>query len=316
MNEIGGYFGLDNLICSGGEYYKNLFALNTARNALVYLVRAKRIKKLYIPYLLCDSVSLVCDREGFSYEYYHTDENFMPVFDKQLGYSEYLYVVNLYGQISNDGLMGLQKRYERIIVDNIHAFFQKPVDGIDTIYSCRKFFGVPDGAYLATDCRLNKELPTDNSSNRTSHIYGRIRDGATAHYAEFKANDASFKQLPLMKMSELTHELLAVLDYEKIKRIREENYAYLHSSLGSINRLKLRLPEGPYAYPFYCENGMEVKKKLAEQKIYVPTLWPNVLNLDGAIERDYAENILPLPCDQRYRVEEMRFVIDEVLSNS
>lgn len=312
MKEIGGYFGLDSLLCDGSEYYKDQVALNTARNALVYTVKAKKIKKIYIPYLLCDSVSSVCDREGIACGYYHTDEHFLPVFDRALKDDEYLYVVNLYGQLSNERISELKRRYKRIIADNIHAFFQKPVDGVDTIYSCRKFFGVPDGAYLATDSILGEDLPTDDSDGRTSHIYGRVKDGATAHYAEFKANDEAFKQLPLMKMSELTHKMLSVIDYARVKKTREENFSYLHEKLGSRNKLSLRVPEGPYAYPFYCENGMEVKKKLAEKKIYVATLWPNVLKLDGTTEKDYAENILPLPCDQRYGMDEMKYVIEEL----
>lgn len=313
MKEIGGYFELDRLTSDKGEYYKNLVPLNTARNALVYLAKAKRIKKIYIPYLLCDSVSLVCDREGIAYEYYHTDENFQPLFYRVLGQNEYLYVVNLYGQLSNDRISEIREKYKRIIVDNIHAFFQKPVDGIDTIYSCRKFLGVPDGGYLATDCLLEEDLPIDNSESRIGHIYGRVKDGATAHYAEFQANDASFEQLSLMQMSALTHKMLSCIDYERIKIIRENNYTYLHEQLGGMNRLKLRIPEGPYAYPFYCENGMAVKKKLAQKKIYVATLWPNVLELDGTIEKNYAENILPLPCDQRYGRDSMDFIIKEIL---
>lgn len=312
MKEIGGYFELDRLISNRGEYYGNLIALNTARNALVYLVKAKRIKKIYIPYFLCDSVSLVCDRENIKYGYYHTDERFQPVFDKALGEDEYLYVVNYYGQLTNDRIAGLKSRYGRIIVDNIHAFFQRPMQGVDTIYSCRKFFGVPDGAYLSTDRILSEELPTDDSDGRTSHIFGRSKDGASAHYAEFQANDASFEQLPLMRMSELTHSMLSRLDYEKIKAIREQNYMCLHELLGSKNRLKLSMPEGPYAYPFYCENGMEIKKKLAEKKIYVATLWPNVLKLGGMPEKSMAENILPLPCDQRYGKEEMKRMTEEI----
>lgn len=55
MEEIGGYFELEELIKN--EYYKNLIALNTGRNALYYVLKALNIKKLYIPYYLCDSIS-------------------------------------------------------------------------------------------------------------------------------------------------------------------------------------------------------------------------------------------------------------------
>ena len=47
------------------------------------------------------------------------------------------------------------------------------------------------------------------------------------------------------------------------------------------------------------ENGIEIRKKLAEKKIYLPNLWPNILNenLEDTIDYHYAANILPLPCD-------------------
>ena len=58
---------------------------------------------------------------------------------------------------------------------------------------------------------------------------------------------------------------------------------------------------------------MELKKRLAEKKIYVATLWPNVLKCDGALEKDYAENILPLPCDQSYDVNDMKRIAAALL---
>lgn len=44
--EIWRYFGLENL--KSNEYYNNLIAINTGRNALLYLLQAKEIKKVYI----------------------------------------------------------------------------------------------------------------------------------------------------------------------------------------------------------------------------------------------------------------------------
>lgn len=308
MKEIGGYFELERF--SGKEYHADLLALNNGRCALLYLLKARKIKKLYIPYFLCDSVSDLCDRYGYAYEYYPISRDFLPVFDKMLQEGEWLYIVNFYGQISNAQLAQLQKRYRYVIFDNIHAFFQKPIPGVDTLYSCRKFFGVPDGGYLATDIKLEEALEQDVSKNRMRHILGRFEGCATDYYADFKGNDSSFAQLPLRGMSELTHNLLRGIDYDAVREKRNENYRYLADALGAGNPLPLTMPDGPYAYPFYCPNGMEMKKRLAEKKIYVATLWPNVLELDGTLEKDYAENILPLPCDQRYGVEDMAMICE------
>ena len=312
MKEIGGYFGLEDF--QGQEYYHNLVAVNKARNALIYIVRAKKIKKLYIPYFLCESVSIACQREGCSYEFYHIDRDFKPIFEQSLGYGEYLYVVNYYGQLDKEYISELKSRYDRIIVDNVQAFFTQPMDGVDTVYSCRKFFGVPDGGYVATDAILDEEISQDMSMDRMKHVLGRY-EGTCAgdYYNEFKANDHAFIDLELRAMSKLSRNILRAVDYENAKKKREENFAKLHSALGDINPLKIKPCEGPYAYPFYFKDGMKLKKLLAENKIFVATLWPNVLSMDGTIEKDYAENILPLPCDQRYDATDMDRIIYQTL---
>ena len=184
MREIGGYFELEQLIHK--EYYPNLIALSHARNSLLYVLKARKIRKLYIPFFLCNSVSDLCNREGYRYEYYHIDKNFMPVFEADLQPGEYLYVVNYYGQIDEQKAKLLHCRYGNVIFDNVQAFFQQPVAGMDTIYSCRKFFGVPDGAYLATDAKLDEPLPADTSKDRMEHVLGRFEGAASDYYAVFQ----------------------------------------------------------------------------------------------------------------------------------
>lgn len=307
MKEIGGYLELEEF--RHQEYYPNLIALNTARNALVYLCRAKQIHKLYLPYYLCDSVSNVCNREGIRYEYYHINKDFTPDFNKRLDEGEYLYIVNYFGQLKRINIENYKEKYGNIILDNVQAFFERPIEGIDTIYSCRKFFGVPDGAYLSTNAEeLN--LETDSSNGRMRHILGRYEgDVASEYYADFKENDHSFTKLDIRYMSKLTHNILGVIDYKKIIEKRNKNWDILHEALMRENKLKLVTPFAPYMYPFYCENGMEIKKVLVAKKIFVPTLWPNVLGFEECeFEKDYAENILPLPIDQRYGVHEMEKV--------
>lgn len=306
-SEIGGYFGLEYF--SGKEYYENLIGVNSARNALLYILKARQVKKLYIPHFLCDSVSGLCQREGYPYEEYSVDRQFRPVFSKLLEEGEYLYIVNYYGQLSNGEILELKNRWDRIIVDNVQAFFQKPVQGADTIYSCRKYFGVPDGAYVATDAVLEETLVQDVSMDRMRCILGRFEGTASDYYSDYRATGPLFEELPLRSMSKLTRNILRAVNYEEVRKKRSENYAVLEAALGGHNPLRLRMPEGPFCYPFYCENGLQLKKKLAEKKIYVPTLWPNVLQLEDGLEKDYAANILPLPCDQRYDREDMLLMV-------
>lgn len=313
MKEIGGYLELETLIHR--EYYPELLALNTARNAFVYLCKARNIQKVYLPYFLCDSLAGVCRREHIDYGYYPLGADFLPQFDRTLGAHEWLYVVNYYGQMRRDQMEALKSAYGNLIMDNVQAFFERPVPGVDTIYSCRKFFGVPDGAYLSTDAA---ELPleADSSRERMAHLLGRYEgDSASAYYEAFQHNEERFDALPLRAMSRITHALLGAVDYDAVIRKRDANWACLHGALGARNRLQLIAPAGPYMYPLYIENGAQIRKALVKQKIYIPTLWPNVLDFDGCeLEKDYAENILPLPVDQRYSEEDMRYLVEQILT--
>lgn len=312
MKEIGGYLALDQFISN--SYYKDLIELNTGRNALLYLMKSKNIKKLYIPYYLCNSMTDILKKYNYNFEYYHIDKEFNPVFEKVLGEDEYLYIVNYYGQLTNGKIIYLKQKHGKIILDNTQAFFQKPIQNIDTIYSCRKFFGLPDGAYLSTDSILNEELEVDISKDRMRHILGRFEGVASDYHGFFQENDKSFKSTSLRSMSKLTKNILGAIDYEKVAKIRDGNYLYLENRLKKTNKLNLIIPAGPFAYPLYVENAIEIRKRLAKKNIYIPTLWPNVIrdNVKYSIESDYAANILPLPCDQRYRIEDMEYMLKEV----
>lgn len=312
ITEIGGYFGLESF--SGTEYHENLIAVNTGRNALAYVLKARKIKKLYIPTFLCDCVERLCMREGCAYEKYSVGTDFMPRLSENPGAEEWVYVVNYYGQVSDEVILAMQKRWGRIIVDHVQDFFRKPLPGIDTIYSCRKFFGVADGAYLSTDATLETE--PDKSRHRMEHVLGRFETSASQYFSIFQKNDEALYDLPLRQMSRLTRNLLRAIDYEVVRRKRTENFSVLEEKLGSYNKLKIAKIPGAYCYPFLCDNGAEIRKRLVQQKIYIPTLWPNVTDDPAAteLEKFMAQNILPLPCDQRYGTEDMRHMAQAVMA--
>lgn len=314
MKEIGGFFGLEQLISN--EYYKNLIPLNTGRSALLYLLRGKNINRIYIPFYLHDSVSEMLKNNSYDFGFYNIDSNFFPLFNRFLKNDEYIFIVNCFGQLTNRIILKLKQQFHRIIVDNVQAFFQKPLDGIDTIYSCRKFFGVPDGSYLSTNISLDKKIKTDFSGNRMIHLLGRYEHSAYDFYNDFIKIEKLFDHKGLKYMSKLTHNILGAVDYNRISRIRNKNYHYLDKIFKQQNQLRLVTPDGPFAYPLYKENGIEIRKKLAEKRIYIPTLWPNVLRdcKKNTIEYQYAANILPLPCDQRYREEDLAIMCNELSS--
>lgn len=309
MKEIGGYIELDTY--TGKEYHEGAFALNCGRNALVYLIRAKQIKNLCLPYYCCCSIYDICKKESVGVSYYYIDENLRPILIKELEEKEWLYIINYYGQLNNKELAEYKEQYQRVIVDSAQAFFQPCVQGIDTIYSCRKFFGVADGAYLYTDAKIIS-LERGYSYDKMRFLHGRFEKDANEFYSEYIENNKRFQTEPLRLMSRLTQNLLRGLDYYKIAETRESNFKCLHNVLKTINRINLEIPYGAFTYPLYVRNGNLIREELRQKKIYIPLLWPNVCEMCKAseFEYDFAMNLLPLPVDQRYGNDDMYYILD------
>lgn len=307
MKEIGGYIELDTY--TGFMLHDDGIKLNCGRKALEYLIKTNEIKNILMPKFMCDSCEKVLRENSVTVRYYSIGLDFKPIEIIQ-SEEEWLYIVNYYGQLSNNYIKTFG---EKIILDNTQAYFQSPIAGVKTIYSCRKYFGVPDGAILYTK-EVPKDLPRDESFERMRFLLGRFERSAEEFYAEYVENNALFDYEPIKRMSKLTENLLHGIDYEKVRNARTENFKYLNDNLSSVNRLKLNVPDGAFMYPLYLENGTEVRKRLQMQKVYIPTLWPSVFEVckESDLEYDMAKNILPLPVDQRYSIEEMEYIIQKV----
>ena len=309
MKEIGGYIELDTYHLP--MLHEGAIALNCGRNALAYLLRARRIKKLYIPKFICDSVTGVCERAGVKYTFYNIGFDFRPSEEIQLGDNEWLYFVNYYSQFDNNIIMEYVRKYHRVIVDSAQSYFQPPIPGVDTLYTCRKYFGVADGAFLYTDAGFNEDLPLDESFDRMRFLLGRFERPASEFYSEYVANNDLFVNEPIKRMSRLTLNLLHGIDYKQVKLVREKNYHYLYDAFVEINELRLCEAPGTFMYPLLLKNGAKVRKELQAKKIYIPTLWPDVFGWCDKDDVGYqmAANILPIPIDQRYSVNDMDVII-------
>lgn len=312
MKEIGGYLELEESY--GKEYYSDMHCMNLGRTALLYLCQLRGCKKLLLPYFLCDSVITACEKNGIQLEYYHIDRKFIPKLPDFLESDTYLYLVNYYGQLTDESILYYKKKYQNIIVDHTHAFFQSPLPGVDTLYSCRKFFGVPDGAYLSTNALPFFPLSQDLSGERMGHLLGRYEKDAPSYYQTMLDNASAFYQETPRAMSRLTHNLLRGINYDSVMEQRECNYQYLSRYLKERNCLSFYMPKGPFTYPFYHPHGIELRKIMASYKVYIPTYWNNVIRSLPAesVEYDYASNILPLPCDQRYTCTDMAAVLERL----
>lgn len=318
MEGIGGYFGLELPDCGRFFPHHGGVLLNSGKNALEYVLRSLRAgaRRVWLPYFTCDVVLKAFAAAGVPYGFYHVDDRLEPA-GVEPGEGEYLLAVNYYG-VKDASMRRLAGRYGgRLIVDDAQAFYAEPGDGIPTIYSPRKFFGVPDGGIACGVGAAPEAMEADVSFGRFSHLVKRLDVGAAAGYGDFRADEEALASAPMRGMSRLTRSMLRSVDYGKVKGRRRENFMRLHEALGGTNAFPVPDPDSfecPMTYPYRTPAGKGLKARLIREKVFCPTYWPNVFDWcrPGDAEWRMADETVCLPVDQRYGADEMDFMIGTI----
>ncbi len=311
LKEIGGYFELE--LRRGREYYPDAIKLNSARNCLKYILMAQKPSKIHMPYYMQEGMMEKSIREMVELEFYNINERFELSRDISVKEDEKI-VYNNYYASKDEYIKKLAKKYVgKLIVDNTHAFYSKPLQGIDTLYSLgSKYFGVPGGGYLFTTKKINKEFEQDYAHAKLNHMLGRVEKPASEFFDAFQESKRGRNNQEIKFMSKMAISILSSIDYESIKIIRERNFYYLHSFLKNINELELDFSsiEGPMVYPLLIIND-NLRQTLINNKVYVPMFWKEILETKGAndFEKKISKYLLPLPIDQRYDITDMNAIV-------
>lgn len=312
IQPIGGYFELE--LPHFNAYHPQAIAVNSGRFGLEYLLRCRQYKKVYVPYFTCDTAIEPIQKLGIPYEFYRIDRAMQIPEDVKLETGEALLYTNYWG-LQNRYCEELAARFgHQLILDYTQAFFSRPIPGIDTFYSCRKFFGVPDGGYLYTDAVADFELEQDTSFTHMDSLIKRIDLSPEAGYEDFHRASTYFHQAPLRSMSRFTERMMESIDYEQVAQRRIANYKHLQKALGGKD---LEEGEVPMIFPYATDEGQDLRKLLISHKVFVAKYWPNVDEWAGkdAIETWLANHVLPLPIDQRYGEDEMNYIIQIISSH-
>lgn len=321
MNDaIGGYFELADLE-TGSFPLSDGVLLNTGRNAFEYILRSiSRVTRLYIPYYTCAAILEPICKLHIPWRLYHINSSFEIDEDLDPAEGEYILVNNYFGT-KDFYITQLAEQYGRhLIVDCAQALFSKPILGIKSFYSIRKWVGVADGgvAYLGDDCVSSVPVKeTDCTEKHDSHLYLRKQHGAEAGYKEFKTNELKLSNQPIRWISDTTRDILEHINYDSIWIRRNNNFSILHESLCIYNHLTLSdraLFSCPMIYPLLTPYARNLRQYLIAHKIYVAIYWPEMPQQTGqSHEWILAEEIIALPCDHRYGKKEMYLIITTIL---
>lgn len=304
--EIGGYFELE-LKQQQCNNLGSAVMLNSARNCLRYIIKAYNINEIYLPFYTCPVVWQSVQKENCKIKFYHIDENFYPV--QSFPENAYILYTNYFG-VNAKNVKKLAAIYKNLIIDNAQAFYM-PKYGIASFNSIRKFFGVPDGAFLYCDKKLDTMFEQDISYQRFSHLLKRIDVNAQFGYDDFCHNDDSLINEDIKLMSNLTQRIFNSADIEYARKRRLENFNTLKNSLQEKNELSINLDKDdiPMVYPYLVKDN-NLKQKLIKNNIYVATYWsPLPMEYFEGIFQKY---LIPLPIDQRYNTTDIERILEVI----
>ena len=312
---IGGYFELELPLNQG--HFHDAIRLNSARSCLALSLLRSGTKRLFLPRYICNSAIEPLTFHNIAFDFYSIDKDLEIKDNISLGKDEKILYVNYFG-IKSRYTNALAKTYgPSLIIDSTQAFFETYPDSSDSVYSCRKFFGVPDGGYLLPNGNTNvSDYPIEQVSDRCRHLLGRLENGASQHYSDYKANEAALTYNGIKRMSRISERLLSSVDYDSARSIRSDNFQALHTHLQQFNHLSMDTDSvtGPMCYPL-LSSSERLHEHLIRNNIFTPRYWTDVFEhdiRDDSIEGTFADRLVPLPIDQRYNSADMKIIINTI----
>lgn len=314
VKAIGGFFELEYSICPGPGYHVGAVGFTSGRACLNAIVHAVQPKRVHLPFYLCDAALDPFLTNGIEWTFYPLNDQLQPARPPALQEDELFLRVNYFG-LQGPTIRPLQATYgPQLIVDNTHAFFEIPADTSCWAFnSARKFFGVPDGAYLYSP------RPVPPPKERTTqidvrHLVERFLGNQEEAYQAFLKAEARVSA-ESYGMSYLSEFLLRLVDYASVQAKRRHNYTVYHQAFSAINALTLpTTPDKttvPMTYPLLLNTPVP-KHRLHEQGVFIPTYWPELRERPQKgfeLERSVADRLLCLPLDQRYDTVDCERVI-------
>ncbi|KZZ57486.1 hypothetical protein A3762_09955 [Oleiphilus sp. HI0125] len=311
---IGGYFELELPPVANKYLYSEAIKYISARSALYAFLLEKKPTAVWMPRYICDSMLTPLKEANVRIKFYSINLEFLPASQINIKNGELLLYVNYFGVCGKQETDVLE-RYgrENVVCDHSQAFFSPPGDGAAcTIYSPRKFFGVPDGGLLFTALDMTQTANRDvTSMNRVAHLTGRLLAGPEPYYEQYLKSEESLNNLSLDQISVFTENLLSTIDYQDVRLRRYDNFGCYQSKLEQKNELHLDEAAVPMVFPLLMSDGKKIRECLASKRIYTAGYWPDVLHREGLTleEKRLAIDLLALPLDQRYKAGD----IDQIL---
>ncbi len=302
------------------------YLFHNARSAIAYCVSQSRAKRFWIPAYICSAVSTL-ELSTISNLFYPVDEQFNPCsgfLEKNLVAGDIVLFVNYFGRPNHQAFTDFVRRKADVLwIEDCSQALDTgaPPLGDFRVFSPRKLLGVPDGGLLVDfyGCIQRPNLlPLKHKgaielASKTRALKGK-ENRNDLWYPAFVKAEASMR-VTLDGAHPVTRAILENTNMRNIARIRRENYLFLLRELGEISLLDDALLNWvPMGFPVRVSFRNEILKALHNNGVFASCHWsPLTVSTDRfLLEHSFSSEALTLPCDHRYSLEDMKFIVDLV----
>lgn len=318
---IGGYFALERGSGTGLAWINDATGYRSARSAVAAALTALQPTTVWVPNFVCGAINDTLRSISANVRRYTLTKSFdIPELVNPAS-TDLLICIDYFG-INGAAVDRSINRFgvKNVLVDASQSLFFRHWPGCTTVYSPRKFLGIPDGGLIRTSLPLASRYASVEADSiaRSQHLLYRLADLTDAGYTKFQEAEASLSGCEPEALSQLTATLLRSVDVEEIAALRIRNYQLLATLLrpAGFDIPCLPLDAVPLCCPVRCDEATHVRKELAERRIFTPTYW-----LDAAIpDNDHValtmrDRTVYLPCDQRCGEPELLSIANAMIES-
>ncbi len=304
------------------------YCLRSGRDALKAIAKEYEPCVALLPALACDSMVHPFELYHHSIMFYNLNPDFsIDLNSLEIGNNKVLFLyMDYFGRPSiNDFDLEYLKEKGNIVFieDRTHNLIWERKNSFCPDYimaSLRKWIPVPDGGLLWGKITKKFQSDTSFSENRLKaqcmrHEY--LKTGNEKLKTEFRRAFSTVSEVmdndEPSAMSAYSFSLAKRTDWEFVRRRRRENATELISILSSspfinIIQNQSRCSDLYVAFTVSCRD--EIQKQLAKEGIFNTVIWPLTEKQKNSslVAKEVEKNMLAAPCDQRYTVEDMKYI--------
>jgi hypothetical protein len=271
-----------------------------------------------VPDFICEVVIRILEEYQLDITFYSIGKDFEFNLPKDCESYDALYIVRFFGSSNNSFIESIKSFSNLVIIDDVFSespYVPERKAGWYSFNSLRKISAVSDMSFLYSNRTIDKvtdELVSFSELKyKGKHIkYRAINESKVLSYeAKYLKyfNDGEYaldRCCGIFKPSttSILESLIFMKSIDVERVIRFKNYKVVTELISDI---AMDIKSDFYSFaPIYVENRDEIIKKLRAYRVFLPVHWPRV---DGRFN-NLSDNIISIPLDSRYDMDDIRFV--------